>query len=45
MADVPKQLDEPETVEPELSDTVPEPQVVSPSPVKKVRVFHAGELL
>ena len=44
-ADVPKQQDAPETVEPELPDTAPEPPVVSPSPVKKVRVFHAGGLL
>ena len=44
-ADVSKQLDEPETVEPELPDTVPEPLVVEPRPVKKVRVFHAGGLL
>lgn len=41
-ADVPKQLVEPAAVEPELSDTVPEPPVVGPSPTKKVRVFHAG---
>ena len=42
VADVPKQLDAPEAVEPEPHDTAPEPPVVSPSPVKKVRVFHAG---
>lgn len=41
-ADVPKQLDAPEAVELELPDTAPEPPVVSPIPVKKVRVFHAG---
>ena len=44
-ADVPKQLDEPETVEPDLSDTVPEPPVVSPSPVKKCVYFTRGATL
>ena len=41
-ADVSKGLDEPKTLEPELPDPLPEPLVVDPSPVQKVRVFHAG---
>ena len=41
-ADVPKQQDAPETVEPELPDTAPEPPVVSPSPAKRCVYFTRG---